>query len=338
MFSTFGTKTKESFIGFTIDGVHSSELGLIRTINGKMPLTQSGFNDVISPRVGADGEFWYGTTFTKKDIPIDFAYEGITEQQLSQIKRLFNSKKLTPLVLDEEPYKIWMVKPSQNATISNVCFGASGQRLYSGEGKVIFTSQVPYARCPVLCREDFGLDEDDRFAARFNEDSGDFGAEYLQVDNNNTNYLVGLQYCFIPHNNYREWREAAQLPSMNEQFVYADDTLTVKNVGDIPVGFKIYFNALDCQGGLTFKNQISDLEQPENNIELPARTYSSGNYICIDFYQKMVYGCDDNLNKNTNANYNKFLSKDTFGTLAVGTNTFQCTVEPIGLEMYYLFF
>ena len=52
----------------------------------------------------------------------------------------------------------------------------------------------------------------------------------------------------------------------------------------------------------------------------------------------MVYGCDNDLNKNANANYNKFLSKDTFGTLAVGANTFKCTAQPVGIEMYYLFF
>ena len=60
---------KESFIGFTIDGVHSSSLGIIRTIDSMMPLATTGFQDVINPKIGADGEIWYNTTYTKKDIP-----------------------------------------------------------------------------------------------------------------------------------------------------------------------------------------------------------------------------------------------------------------------------
>jgi predicted phage tail component-like protein len=151
-------KWSGSFLGFTINGIHSSQLGIVRTYDKEYELKQASFSDETQEREGRDGEDWYGTLLGSKEIPISFAYYGLTEYQLSQIKKLFNTKKPIPLILDEEPHKTWMVYSDSSATRSYIGFEMNGDRYYNGEGQVTFVSHSPYAKCELLCEEDYTED------------------------------------------------------------------------------------------------------------------------------------------------------------------------------------
>lgn len=324
---------KESFVGFTIDGVHSSSLGIIRTIDSMMPLSTTGFQDVINPKIGADGEIWYNTTYTKKDIPINFAFDGITEAQLAQIKSLFNSKKLITLILDEEPYKVWMVKPSQSATMSQLCFDINGQRLYRGEGSVTFTSQLPYAKCPFLYKEEYcGVlfdDEEDpfRFMVSYtNNAENDFESSF---SSDKSGY--GALYYLIPRN-LNEWKNDINLPEQKDQFKITNTRIDIHNPGDIPVGFKVYF-----EGGQVNQDLFLKLSSTKQEVKLK-RGYYPSQYICFDFYNQSVYGCDAYFLPIKSANYNKYLLKDEFYLLSRGSNALYFGVQPSNIDMYYLFF
>ena len=67
---------KGSFIGFTFGNRHSSQLGILRT-------SDSGrFSTSLSPHSresahslgGADGSIFMGSEYTKREIPISFAF------------------------------------------------------------------------------------------------------------------------------------------------------------------------------------------------------------------------------------------------------------------------
>src|SRR5574344_845122 len=102
------------FIGFTFNGVHSSDMGIIRTSDG------SRFNENLLPTStdktvqipGGDGTYYFGSNYTQRQIPISVATDELTETQFRQLKQWLGDKQIHPLVFDEAPYKTYMVKTS----------------------------------------------------------------------------------------------------------------------------------------------------------------------------------------------------------------------------------
>ena len=139
---------KGSFIGFTFGNRHSSKLGIFRTINSdkyETPLSPS-MKDVTLDLAGVDGVHFWNSKYLNREISISFAFFGLTDKQLSELRRVFNDKKIHDLILDEEPYKIWSAKLTGVSTVKHLCFEDKGNRFYCGEGNFIFTSYCPYAR------------------------------------------------------------------------------------------------------------------------------------------------------------------------------------------------
>ena len=137
------------FIGFTFNGVHSSELGIVRTSEG------SRFNENLLPTIqdktvqipGGDGMYHFGSYFMQKQFNVSYAFDALTEEQLARIKTLFGDKKTHDLIFDETPYKVYQAKVTGSASIKHIPF-AEGQtnRTYKGEGSLQFTAYDPYAR------------------------------------------------------------------------------------------------------------------------------------------------------------------------------------------------
>ena len=121
---------KGDFIGFTYGGVHSSELGIMRVSNG------SRYSETLLPEFsnktvnvpGANRVDYLGMESTQKSLPIDFAFDSVTEEQLRKMKRLFGSEKPLPLVFDESPYKTYYAKAGGNPSFNYVCFDEEKRR------------------------------------------------------------------------------------------------------------------------------------------------------------------------------------------------------------------
>lgn len=96
------SELKGDFIGFQFDGIHSSELGIIRVSDGSrysenlLPTVQ----DKTTPVPGADGTFYFGSYFTQRQFNFSFAYDNLTEEQIRRIKVLFGDKKIHDLIFD----------------------------------------------------------------------------------------------------------------------------------------------------------------------------------------------------------------------------------------------
>jgi hypothetical protein len=74
---------KESFIGFTFGNRHSSKLGIVRTTSEKFEtkLSPVTIDKTISVD-GADGVLYCGSTYSKQEMTIPFAFYGLTDMQL----------------------------------------------------------------------------------------------------------------------------------------------------------------------------------------------------------------------------------------------------------------
>lgn len=138
------------YIGFSYNGKHSSDLGIMRTSNG------SRFDENLLPTMqdktaqvpGGDGTYYFGSYYTQRQFPVSFAFDNLTEEQTAQLKSLFGDKKIHDLIFDERPYKTWKAKVTGSAMLKYIPFAEGAtNRIYKGEGSLQFTAYQPYAIC-----------------------------------------------------------------------------------------------------------------------------------------------------------------------------------------------
>ena len=149
---------KSDYIGFTYNGIHSSELGIVRISSG------SRFEENLLPTMqdktvqvpGGDGTYYFGSYYTQKPLNIPFAFDNLSEEQFERLRVHFGDKRIHDLVFDERPYKAYRAKVTGTATIKYIPFneGEGRERVYKGEGSIQFTCYDPYA----ICRKKY-LDE-----------------------------------------------------------------------------------------------------------------------------------------------------------------------------------
>ena len=199
-----GTQLKGDFIGFSFDGNHSSDLGIVRTSNGSryddnlLPTSQ----DKTAAVPGGDGTYYWDTSHTQKPFNVPIAFDSLTEEQYRRLKQVFNTKNLGKLIFDEAPYKYYMAKPTGIPQLKTICFDQNGQRIYKGEGTIQFIAYYPYAKS---------------VHKYFNE--------YLEVD----------------YPNKEEWKEAANLLESQGDYDQEGSTINLYNPGDFETDFTLDF-------------------------------------------------------------------------------------------------
>lgn len=149
----------QDFIGFTYNGVHSSQLKIYRTSNG------SRYDDNITATMtdktvdvpGGDGQYYFGTTFKNRTFTVNYAFDNLEESDIAKIKEVFCGDGVHDLVFDEHPYKAWGAKVTGTASMKHLCFEEEyvdeeeqqkTKRIYKGEGSITFTCYYPYAHTP----------------------------------------------------------------------------------------------------------------------------------------------------------------------------------------------
>lgn len=167
---------KGDFTGFTFNGVHSSELGLTRVSDG------SRYTEELLPAIqdktvqipGADGTYYYGSSYTQKPFNISVVFDDMTEEQFVRIKKVFGDKGIHDLIFDEWPYKVYRVKSTGTPNLKYICFDkgidkndrdyednsniktkkdlyrvsarSTNGRIYKGEGQINLIAYSPFAR------------------------------------------------------------------------------------------------------------------------------------------------------------------------------------------------
>lgn len=136
---------KGDLLGFSFNGKHSSDLGIVRTIqSNRINDNTPTHKDIVVDIPGAIGSYYYGTIINKKDIVVTYAFDNVSEEQLLQIKTLFSDKLPHKLIFDEEPYFYYMARISNSAQLKHLCFLENGKRVYKGEGSLTFTCDYPF--------------------------------------------------------------------------------------------------------------------------------------------------------------------------------------------------
>ena len=122
---------KGDFIGFTFDGIHSSELGIVRVSGGDR------YEEALVPSLslkttnvpGGDGSYYFGTSYTQRNINLQIAFDSLTQQQFMRLISVFGTKKISTLIFDENPYKVYNVKISSEPKLNYICFDEDNKRI-----------------------------------------------------------------------------------------------------------------------------------------------------------------------------------------------------------------
>lgn len=225
----------ESYLGFTYNGRHSSEFGIMRVSSSNR------YSDSLLPTLqdktvqvpGNDGMYFFGSYYTQRQFTVDFAFDAMTDVQLQSMRLWLGDKKLHPLIFDETPYKAYTAKVTGTANIKHICFDTQEvvsnqtvtRRIYKGEGSIQFTCYYPFARSVHK-----------------------FLNEYTDVDNQS------------------EWEQGSRMLQSNTGYdVFTDRICPLYNPGDVATHWKltiIPYNTLIPAGRLSLMKQIS-----ENNYE-----------------------------------------------------------------------
>ena len=167
---------KGDFLGFTFDGIHSSELGIMRVSDGSRYSENllPTFQDKTVQIPGNNGMYYHGSYYTQRQFNIAIAFDSLTEEQLRRLKLLFSDKKIHSLIFDEVPYKVYKVKITGTPNLKYVCFDKGRPdywhfedkqdiirtkdalynpyekvgygRIYKGEGQLNFVAYTPFAK------------------------------------------------------------------------------------------------------------------------------------------------------------------------------------------------
>lgn len=167
---------KGDFVGFTFNGYHSSDLGIVRVSDSDrynenlLPEIKDGTVEAI----GVDGVYFFNSFYGKKTFDIKIAFDNLSEEQFRKLRQVFGDKKIHDLIFDEVPYKVYQVKTAVPPNLKYVCFDNPPEyidvdfitnkkiytkedlygigprnnegRVYKGEGQLSFVSYYPYAK------------------------------------------------------------------------------------------------------------------------------------------------------------------------------------------------
>lgn len=208
----------QDFCGFTFNGVHSSELGIIRTSDGKR------YNDTMIPSFqkdtvkipGNDGTLAWDSFYTQKDFQIKIAYDNLSEKNRRKFRQLFSAKQRGWLIFDEEPYKKYEVEIKDPPQLTELCFDEEihippehmtyeklyGQyprptygRIYKGEGTINFVCYAGYAQNVWTFVDDIPVDK----WRNTSEWIGASGLKWEQINKNQEVPQIHAKY-FSPKN------------------------------------------------------------------------------------------------------------------------------------------
>lgn len=289
------------FIGFTFNGVHSSDMGIIRTSDG------SRFNENLLPAStdktvqipGGDGTYYFGSNYTQRQIPISIATDELTETQFRQLKQWLGDKQIHPLVFDEAPYKTYMVKTSSIPTLKFICFDnitknngeMTVNRVYKGEGSLQFIAYFPFARC-----------------------TKKYLSEYTD-------------------SNKEEWASASGLLTTQGGYDGTGAEINLYNPGDVETDFFAYYarTSLKRLTKIYINSNILNFDFSNNDNVIDT-------YIRINSKANLIEGCDENF-KPTGTLYNKFITSGDFFKIPTGENQLLSVgANCVKIEYDYLYY
>ena len=288
---------KGDFIGFTFDGIHSSELGIVRVSGGDR------YEEALVPSLslkttnvpGGDGSYYFGTSYTQRNINLQIAFDSLTQQQFMRLISVFGTKKISTLIFDENPYKVYNVKISSEPKLNYICFDEDNKRVYKGEGNINLVSLSPYAYSRYKYREDYTLENIPEWRGN---DTFDFINldEWIDASGIRTKMYNGEEY---------------------DKYDINTGKIHLWNGGQLPTNFNLYIpfpEGSNIIAGCTIvlgneKIVLKEITKQKEDAKIRINTKTN-----------LIEGVDKN-NKVTGSIYNQYIEKGDFFTIPVGEST-----------------
>lgn len=287
------------FCGFTFNGIHTSELNILRISNGSRYNETLGpsFQDKTAQVEGGDGTLFWNSYYNNTPIPIQFAFDSLTEAQLRRLRQVFSAKAIGEFIFDENPYKAYTAKVQSPPQLSYICFDNNEcDRVYKGEGSIQFVAYYPYAKSVHKFLNEF----DDAF-----------------------------------YNNKSEWAEASGMLTAAGSYDGTGTSISLYNAGDIETDWQAFYTMTSSGCALT---SIS-LNNGEGQMAFSAITRKNSNdaYLRLNSRTCLIEGCDSN-KVPTGTLYNNFLIAGDFFKIPLGESSFVSNTSCAEIKYNYLYY
>lgn len=258
---------KGDFLSFKFDGHDISEFGAVRVSDGDRysETLQPEIKDINAEVPGMHGEYYFGSTFGRRNFTVSIAFNSMTETQFRQLRRVFACGYISELVFSERPYKKYLAKIESPIELSYICFDDpkktlqtiegithkegnnyttthqvwrntnATERIYKGEGTINFVCYFPFAK---------SLYKTLPLVASAAMDPNSINYDPYVASINDWAAASGL----LSETNYNNAHIDSQIPHPTQEGV---THIHVYNPGDVATGFRLY-----CPFG-TYNNELS---------------------------------------------------------------------------------
>ena len=130
------TFADEDFLDFSYNGKKASEMGLIKVNTGKRQddIVLPASKDTTIDIPGSDGAYYLNGKYQQREFTVNFAYDGIYEDDIRKIREWLAPQKECQLIFSERPYKYYMAKPKSAPKLSYIAFDDNnGVRVYQDD-------------------------------------------------------------------------------------------------------------------------------------------------------------------------------------------------------------
>lgn len=286
------------FCGFTFNGIHSSELNILRVSDGSRynEVVGSSFQDKTAPIEGGDGILFWDSFYNSKVFTIKIAFDRITEAQFRRLRQVFCAKATGDLIFDELPFKAYTAKIQSPMQLNYICFDENNQRIYKGEGLIQFITYYPYAKSV---------------------------KKYLS------------QFSASAYPNKNEWAAASGMLASKGNYDGTGTTINLYNAGDVPTDWQAFYTMTSAGCALT---DISlNNGEGHMVFSTISRKKSTDAYLRINSRTELIEGCNSS-KKPTGTLYNEFFTAGEFFKIPLGASSFVSNTSCSQIVYNYLYY
>ena len=291
---------KQDFYGFQFNGVHTSDLNIVRVSDGSRYSENLSpvFQDKTAQMLGSDGTLYWESFDTNKAWAIQVAFDELSEMQYRRLRQVFNGKTMGELIFDELPFKAYTAKVQSSPQFKTICFDTpDGARVYKGEGTINFIAYYPYAKSV------------HKFLNEFDD---------------------------YEYDNKAQWAAASGMKPTRASYDGTGTTINLYNAGDLETDWQAFYiinssgsalTSISLNGGVDGQMVFSSISQKKTNDA----------YIRINSRTNLIEGCDSSKIP-TGSLYNEFLVAGDFFKIPLGESTFVSNTDCNEIRYDYLYY
>lgn len=310
------------FSGFKFNGYHSSSMNFVRTSNGSRYEENliPTFQDKTVAVPGGDGTYFFDSFYTNRTFTIQIAFNAMTEANLRQLRQVFNTNEMGPLIFDETPYKAYTAKVQSPPQLKYICFDEDGARVYKGEGTIQFICYYPYARSVHKYLDEYTNEYDEYLASIGATPATDTGMGVPPL------YVPGYGATYTSEEWIAQWKDGSGMLATASNLGTSGTNIKVYNPGDKEADFVAFYSTSTLTSSFSLSLSLTDasdssIQFGELNLEGIPSTLDT--YIFINSKTNLIEGCSDssNIEGRTGRLYNSYIVNGDFFKIPISTTS-----------------